>query len=846
MLDPVVEEVANSLQGLVDQKNGVKVAVEAAMTALLSLCDRQDLHGEVRKWWEGNAVLGMDLDTTSPTLTSTPVSCDASTASHDTSVGPSSAAPSSASSAASTHGGGVCVRPNNTPQSPPWLVHAGLPNNDTLAIEDELWAFGGFLSALPEEQSTRAYMRTSLQKLVQLLVSSEATLKMIGSWATGISAFYSDLDLVLDSPSRGGTDLQCLLKSLFDVLKGFSYDVKMVQVGNHEAVQLTALSMAAPAGAPEEPPQDYQLLDFKVNIFSDRSKGNVPADYAGVIGPAQSRTATLQLMSALSRFSIPYRRMATTLRHVLLRMNTTRAPGGLNGYCALLLIVAFMQDCRNEALSMGETFRKFFLFYSTFDFQNMAIRLVSGNQGGGNFVPRSGCAVVDPEAQLLLLDPITGSFNVAEGVTKILQVKTTLNYITVLIKRYDADSRGVSLLPNVIACTEEMKLRFNYMVRNGVIAGVESANPPSTPSTTSASPPGRFLAHPAKVGGSSVISSSSSSVLEVIEKPEIEVLVTAARQLSAFIEDSKNQTVKDEMLLNQALRNPELLTHIIVTEGHNGELWEYKGHGVKVLMEGILENEEDPLISQILRAERTVCAKLGDVVSPKIAAAAAIEAADYLEFLKAHKPEKHKSLMRELVGAGEWGTRKRFSTYMIVFQSLRRNHPNSLFRGVPEESMPVLAKILIEFSNIPEVRRHRKRAAFACVSREFVLAVQRDIHDFLTSDLHPEATDETGIAAGIAEATLAAEKTPHAFRMKFIQAHMQPNVLDELQVELLLTIASLPGSRIDDFENDADLIRYLKGELNQYSKDPEIQEIHNQIAGAITQWMLMSMQSIQS
>eukprot|EP01061_Rhynchopus_euleeides_P010957 TRINITY_DN20527_c0_g2_i1.p1 TRINITY_DN20527_c0_g2~~TRINITY_DN20527_c0_g2_i1.p1 ORF type:complete len:375 (+),score=137.41 TRINITY_DN20527_c0_g2_i1:94-1125(+) len=327
-------------------------------------------------------------------------------------------------------------------------------------------------------------------------------------------------------------------------------------------------------------------------------------------------------------------------------------------------------------------------------------------------------------------------------------------------------------------------------------------------------------------------------------KPPLEALLSAARSVASFIEDPKNNAVKDELLRTQGWKMPELISHVIFLEGPQGSLWGYRGGAAKVLADGLAENQENPVLVQVLHMDsRTVCVGLGDVVSPQIAVKAAVEAADYLEFLKNHDQENHHALLKVLIGSGEWGSRKKFSTMLAIFRSLRDHHPNSIFKSVPEESIPILAKILMEFSHMPEVRKHRKRAALACVSREFVVAVQRDIHDFLTSDLQRgREGDDTGIARGIAAASLPESKTPQAFRMRFLQSHGQAAQMEEVQVDLLLTIAGLPGSRITDFEDDPELVNFLRSTFTTFEKDPEVQELHGQIAAAVAQWAILAMQ----
>ena len=880
-MDPVAVSVANALQGVL-KDGGVRSAVETAMQALLSISDRQELHTAVCQWGEANTVLGLALSEMPPEVCSGNGSINSSqgrrpTDSPDAPHPPASQPPAHSlpqlqlpvaapSLPPPSVGGRVMSNTHGTHHAPPWLALVGLPNDSTHSTEDEVFAFADFVATLQTEQSARAYMRTSLQKLVQLLVSSEATLKVIGGWGTGLATFSSQLDLVLESPSRNsqGEDT-CLLSALYSVLRGFGLECELCVVNNYKAVRLDAHSMVenqrGHAAASKSLSSGssgsgdlYDVLKFNVNIFSDR----VAAGGGGasvLLGPPQSRQASLQTSMLLSRFPSGYRKLAVTLRHMLLRTNAGSSVGGIGGYCVLLLIIAYLQHTSTDPRfgDLGWVFREFFTFFSSFDFAHTAVRIASADATGvGNFFPRTACPFNNPEQQLLIVDPLNGQHNIAEMVTKLPQITATLSYMHQIIKRYDADSRGTSLLPNLIGCSEEMKRRYRYMVQEGRAPAAPASSTPASSvaaSSNPGTPRGRQPYAPVprgphtRVHDDAAAGAAAASAAAAAGPPAPRhVVVNAARIISEFIDEGKNHAVKDELLYTLASKTDDVLAHIILSQGSSGELWEYRGRAIRVLLAGLSESADDPTVAFHLKREsRMACVGLGDIVGPQVAEKVAVEAADYLEYLKAHKPEQHDALVKELIGDGSWSGNhfQEFSTYMKVFTSLRENHPNSVFASVPDSSIPALAKILHEYSDLPEVRKNRQRAAAACMTKDFVLAVSQDILAFLGSDL--PARCGGGGGGGALPPDLPPEKHPKALRSRLAAAHASGDVAaqDDAHVDMLLAVSELPGSRIMDFRGDACMLRTLKGMMKPFESDPDVQRIHTQMAATVIGSMML-------
>eukprot|EP01065_Artemidia_motanka_P007468 TRINITY_DN1371_c1_g1_i1.p1 TRINITY_DN1371_c1_g1~~TRINITY_DN1371_c1_g1_i1.p1 ORF type:complete len:1309 (+),score=440.43 TRINITY_DN1371_c1_g1_i1:58-3984(+) len=337
--------------------------------------------------------------------------------------------------------------PGQPPPQAPWLEWANKPCDGSIEVAEEVEAFAGFVSATSSERARRAAVRSALQKLAQLRVCSDATVKIIGGWATGLASFDSALDLVVEVPA--GVDFG-------DPLAGFAAALSELEVHS--------LPVQAPGGAAIV--FDAAALT-STELHVERSRGPAPASFLIYLYVAQRnsllRAATQHVAHRLQRYPA-HRHTLTVIRQVLRKLGTDisgkHIAQGISGFAVDLLALAFFESAKDSPSfsDPGWVLREFFRFYSQFDFANSSI------SSSPVFPPK-----VHTEDALSIVNPVDpGGGNVTPGPAKIAQLQATVRYMTMLIQRYDWDRRGSPLLPNLIPAKNLRRRQDWLRARDGV------------------------------------------------------------------------------------------------------------------------------------------------------------------------------------------------------------------------------------------------------------------------------------------------------------------------------------------------------------------------------------------
>eukprot|EP01065_Artemidia_motanka_P050115 TRINITY_DN8500_c0_g1_i1.p1 TRINITY_DN8500_c0_g1~~TRINITY_DN8500_c0_g1_i1.p1 ORF type:complete len:614 (+),score=171.02 TRINITY_DN8500_c0_g1_i1:66-1907(+) len=320
---------------------------------------------------------------------------------------------------------GTPALPPPSGRDPPWLVHAGMPNDGSVSTGEEVEAFCNFVVPTRIERAQRAALRSVVQKLVQLHISPEATAKIVGSSSTGLDTYQSSLDLAVEIPAALEQDpLDCLRAGL-----------SSVGIASTE-------SAAATATGP------VRVLRIPARGLQELSKAWAHADFDAVVRfctcpPSSERAAAAAISGMLKR--LPVARSVARVVHAVLRQSrlTDDAPGGFSSYAATLMVLAFVESKADTPLlrDAGLVLREFFRFFATFDWDS---REVSPSNPTCPFPPKA------PSGALCISDVVPPHHNVAAGVHSIQRLKATFYYITTCIQRYDRVGQR-SLLANVVA-----------------------------------------------------------------------------------------------------------------------------------------------------------------------------------------------------------------------------------------------------------------------------------------------------------------------------------------------------------------------------------------------------------
>eukprot|EP01059_Diplonema_ambulator_P012806 TRINITY_DN23287_c0_g1_i1.p1 TRINITY_DN23287_c0_g1~~TRINITY_DN23287_c0_g1_i1.p1 ORF type:complete len:885 (+),score=256.66 TRINITY_DN23287_c0_g1_i1:51-2657(+) len=858
-MEAAADTVANLVMELSSRK-GVKGAFEVIMTGMLSVCDRQELHSVVSHWADDNAVLALP-----------PLGCDGvgseGSSKHDymdTRSGASSdennhvsghgvesgfttAPPTPVTAPANpqeTQGKPTKPAPKNarkhpTPRCPPWLAHAGLPSDGSIPSSAEITAFSSFVGATNSEHSARASMRMSLQKLVQLLVSQEAILKVIGGWATGLATFSSTLDLVVEAPSQVNI-LDKIASALHDL--GVKSEFKLV--AGFSALRLSSDALAhAVWGQQQVLSQTSRQVQqgFDVNIFSE---------CAGSTGPFNSRSATMKISARLNKYP-EHKKTAIVIRSIIDKTNIGGQQGGANGYIILLMILAFLEEHRthDSINDPGWVLRQFFVFYSNFNFKATTIVPVPA-PGAPVFIPK-----VDPQSQLSIIDPLSSSggyaaYNVAAAVTKLNQLTGTFQYINMLITRYDKDPRGTPLLPNLVACGEALWKRHAWL-RKGIEVTKSLA-------VQVAKCVADFLENPANNSAKEeLIKIAAWEPMNNSLATKLQLITRVTEQPNSPLSHFRGHVPQLVEALSQYQDNPEVQEHYqrslrsSVTKDFAAsiakEVADYITHPDNVNFKNEMQarsfqekNEEERQASALMILEKVAeqpgsllaefrpCMKsfvnvvrkkhfhgepeidrhhyriLSEMVTPEVASRVAAEAADFLEEM-AQSPQKDE-FMKELIGSGDWGPKQDFTASIAIFNMMRQRG-SSVLANIEPHLIPVLAKVLAEFSDHPEVRENRRRAAAAAFTKDLAVAIQKDALAFISK--------------------------PDNEKMRaMLQSCLKNGDPRGVRKELLAALCNEPGSRLSDFRGEKG-VEELNGLLAPYDEDPDLLAANQQIAESV-------------
>eukprot|EP01065_Artemidia_motanka_P035568 TRINITY_DN43481_c0_g1_i1.p1 TRINITY_DN43481_c0_g1~~TRINITY_DN43481_c0_g1_i1.p1 ORF type:complete len:1114 (+),score=285.99 TRINITY_DN43481_c0_g1_i1:47-3388(+) len=309
----------------------------------------------------------------------------------------------------------------------PWLLHAGLAQDGSVDASAEMRSFANFVCATAGERTSRSTLRASVHSLA-LNVSPEATVKVIGGWATGLAAFDSGLDLVVESPCDD------MLWRLCESLTCLGVTTSSPALPTGPVITFSATELAAAGRDSPSPGNTHTSADFKVTLRS---------------GPPGShcRAATVALNSLFAKRK-QHRATAVVLRQTLRHFDA--GSGGLGGHAVALMTLAYVSQQEMERggdVDPGQILRGFFQFYSGFDYAQQAICCTPI---GGTFFPPKPAE--HRESAICIVDPADPHRNAAAHTSgsRLSQLCATLKYTGMLVHRYDFDSRNLPLLPNLI------------------------------------------------------------------------------------------------------------------------------------------------------------------------------------------------------------------------------------------------------------------------------------------------------------------------------------------------------------------------------------------------------------
>eukprot|EP01062_Namystynia_karyoxenos_P002875 TRINITY_DN10_c3_g1_i1.p1 TRINITY_DN10_c3_g1~~TRINITY_DN10_c3_g1_i1.p1 ORF type:complete len:405 (+),score=130.47 TRINITY_DN10_c3_g1_i1:77-1216(+) len=274
----------------------------------------------------------------------------------------------------------------------PWLQHLERPGRAAIPMADELTAFADFVSLTPRERADRNLVRTALQQLAQTLWA-EATAKVYGSFAYGLSLPESDLDVVIEDCTPGFGNLSGFLGALVDQ----GYEI----CGSIES-ERDAFVKAR-----------YIRSGVTVNITLTVEKSPV-------------RQAVALVKQALQAYPAAGA-VIVVLRAMLRQCSLTDVrKGGLTSYGITLLVFHLLHRAHPEGCDAATLLRSFFRYYgSDFDWKNSVVTA----DGSADAAKKSG-------GQVVIADPLDPDNNIAEGFTKVSQVRAMLKYCGLAIDKW--------------------------------------------------------------------------------------------------------------------------------------------------------------------------------------------------------------------------------------------------------------------------------------------------------------------------------------------------------------------------------------------------------------------------
>ena len=304
----------------------------------------------------------------------------------------------------STESGSVC----GAPPSVPWLAEAGIPE-----LQNEIWAFGEFISLGQHEKAARNMARSTIQQVVQQFWPL-ATVKTYGSFACDLSLPQSELDLVVEdcAPTIAGR-----VGPLKDYLQAIGFETLGFLDGDTDAF--------------------IKVREGRTNLVCNISltDANSPV-----------RQTVLKMKRVLTRqpAAAP---VLKVIRTVLDQCSLTDVPsGGVSSYALTLMVFHILK--KYETVVGADVLLKDFLkTFGSFDYKNETICPMPNMQATIRMHPGDVMSISD------VSDP---SSNAAESITKIRQVKAMLKYLSLALEKWDSsddcvDSRGKTPLSTIIA-----------------------------------------------------------------------------------------------------------------------------------------------------------------------------------------------------------------------------------------------------------------------------------------------------------------------------------------------------------------------------------------------------------
>eukprot|EP01065_Artemidia_motanka_P035120 TRINITY_DN43030_c0_g1_i1.p1 TRINITY_DN43030_c0_g1~~TRINITY_DN43030_c0_g1_i1.p1 ORF type:complete len:1055 (+),score=360.34 TRINITY_DN43030_c0_g1_i1:58-3165(+) len=558
---------------------------------------------------------------------------------------------------------GKVSRAPRTSAAPPWLSRAGLPHDGSCSQHQEIEAFVSFVDATASERQARSTLRTSLQKLVQLLVCPDATLKVVGSWGTGLARFDSALDLVLEAPSHADQHSEEPCLALLRVLRdlGVTAEEEPTPIGTGVrvgSVQELSSALASWSGSTQRSHSSNHDFTLIVLPCAGRRRG--------------ARAASTAVQSALARFP--------TLKKAIVAIRSVMRQ--ISGHLVALMAIA-MLDLESPTVTpvrkaaadgdAGAILQEFFSFYSRFDWAARSVRPLCGPHDAD----RSSFPYKVHDSTISVCDLVDPSQNCTAHFTgaSAAQLTGTLTYINMIITRYHHDTRGTSLLPNLVACTEDLQQR----------------------------------------------------AVKLDEGAEVtkDLAVAVMRYVADYVEDRSNRGACESLMRVAAWDTMQNLTATklqlmrTVMAAPNSPLQSYRGDASQLLA-ALKRHEDDPeVIAHSLRAAR---ADPGLAVDKEEARGIAKEVADWAD------DPANSHLLSELLDVSRLADRTGRSVELFTRAA---QVPGSRLSRFPPDRIPLLLQVLKLHAGDDEVRQHTGRFINRTTTRDMAVVMMEEITEFL-------------------------------------------------------------------------------------------------------------------
>eukprot|EP01062_Namystynia_karyoxenos_P025766 TRINITY_DN201_c0_g1_i3.p1 TRINITY_DN201_c0_g1~~TRINITY_DN201_c0_g1_i3.p1 ORF type:complete len:1104 (+),score=384.21 TRINITY_DN201_c0_g1_i3:79-3312(+) len=731
----------------------------------------------------------------------------------------------------------------------PWLLHAGLPQDSSVAASEEVRAFANFICATAGERLTRNAMRASVQTLA-LREWPEATVKVIGGWATGLASFDSDLDLVVEA---AGVDL---LFTLRDAVSAIGVEATLLSVPGGSALSFSAAAFATAVGqhAPA-PPGCPEAGSGGGGGFAVILRSGPPGSHA--------RAAALAVNGMFARRK-QLRPAAVVLRHVLRHFDAPN--GGLGGHTVALMVLAYAaqhESQQGDCADAGSVLRGFIRFFADFDFASRAICPA----GGDPFPLRPAQHAA---SALCIIDPADPSRNAAAHTTapRLRQLVATLQYTKMLIGRYDFDPRGLPLLPNLIPAkklvprcewlraragtevTKELAVAvakgiadfledpgnasakeellqlatwdtLQSVVRDARVLSKVTAASGTAQNPTSAEQVSRALgsysgdpevrhehlrAIQATVDPEPVLAEVLAFFQDPAAAEEKQRLMQAALACGAWVgvgDPDAAPPAPDEVGEQRAARLKVFEDILAAVAARPGSVIAAFRNCLPLLTEVMDRYYSDPRTQGMVQ-RLTVAAVTRDV-----ALAVARDAADFLE-----NPANAAVKERLMQAALHHSSEKFLETHNLLLEAMAESaEPGSRLARL-RGNIPEIVNIIDSFHGDPEIDEQRARAARAAVTRDVTKVIAREISDALVQEEAHDPPEQTAAAPQV--------------RRQAVWRTM------ESRLSAVMFLAAQPNTSLAAFKDavgPGGFEQLLEGVL-AFKDEPEVQELRSRAAAA--------------